>query len=254
LRRKEIIEVEVAEDALKDIPALEKAYKAKFIQACVREGKATVKMLYPVERLDSEEVGVNVWNCQARLFIGQKTEDNFDLSPGQKEALEKWKTYVVYTENGGAINWSGIYLPSPFAVEILKQILAGRLEAINEIAEPSQEDFNQVAEALLISLERGDVKGLEIYNSIIRCFDGCRGYHTTQWLEYQNGQFCMYATGCHHALLIRGMWSKRFVKILTKQEAIAEVSEWLKQLAKKYDWTKYELTNADISYEYELDE
>jgi hypothetical protein len=100
-------------------------------------------------------------------------------------------------------------------------------------------------------LEGGYVKGVEVYNSIIRCFDGCQGYHVTQWLEYENGQYKEYATGCHHAMLMRGMWDKRFVKTLTREEAIAEISEWLEELAKKYNWTKYELTNADLNYEYE---
>ena len=233
------------------ISEYEKQYNAKLIDAIVEDGKARVRFLYPIGKMDGERVAVSVWDCRARLWIGQKEEGMLNLTEEQKEAIEKWKEYVIYTENGGAINWSGIYLPSPFAVQILKQILRGKVDAVNKIAEPTKEDFQKKVKLLLRALKKGYVKGVEIYNSAIRCHDGCRGYHLIQWLEYKNGQYEKYETGCHHAMLTHGMWDKAFVKTLTKEEAMAEICEWLEELAEKYCWTKYELMNADLSYEYQ---
>jgi hypothetical protein len=254
LRRKEIIEVEVAEDALKDIPALEKAYKAKFIQACVREGKATVKMLYPVERLDSEDIYVNVWDCQATLCVGEKTEEDFSLTQEQKDALEKLKEYVIYTENGGAINWSGQYFLSDYSVGLLKAILEGRVDAVSEIEPPTDEDYKIKAKQILNLLKAGEIKAVEVYNSIIRCYEGCQGYHVHQWLTYEQGQLIFHRSGAHHAGY--GDWWGEKAEPITESKALDEIAEWLSQLAKKWDWTKRELLEAeedlDISEVFEL--
>jgi len=119
------------------IAEYERRLKAKFIGADVESdaegGRAVARFIYPVGRIDDEEVAVSVWNCRAALFIGGKSEDGFKLSEEQREAIERWKEYVIYEENGGAINWSGIYYPSPYAVEILKEILAGNPEAVNKL-------------------------------------------------------------------------------------------------------------------------
>lgn len=65
------------------------------------------------------QVYVNVWNCQATLIVGDRSEDDFNLDPAQAEQLEKLKDQVIYDDNGGAINWSGWYYPS---LETLKEI------------------------------------------------------------------------------------------------------------------------------------
>jgi hypothetical protein len=241
---KQIVEVEVSEEDLKDIPALEKKHHAKFIQACVRGGRAIVKLLYPVERLDSEDVYVNVWNCRATLVIGEKTEKDFALSEDQKDALERLKEYVVYTENGGAINWSGQYFLSEYSVGLLKAILEGRTYVINEVDVPTDEDYKIKAEQVLGLLKAGEIKAVEVYDSGIRCCEGCQGFHVHQWLTCEQGQLVLHGSGAHHAGY--GDWWGEKTKVVSESEAFADVVDWLKELAKKWDWTKRELLEADL--------
>ena len=68
----------------------------------------------------SLEVYVNVWDCLAFLVVGEKTEDDFNLSPEQRAWLELVKEKVIYADNGGAINMSGLYYP---ALETLSKIV-----------------------------------------------------------------------------------------------------------------------------------
>jgi hypothetical protein len=103
----------VAVDAnrLNDIPALERALEGKFLQAeILAGGKAEVTIL-PVASLD---FFVNVWNCQAELYLvhgGDCTpaEDVVDLDP---EGLQALIDQVIYEDNDGAINMSGQYFPT----------------------------------------------------------------------------------------------------------------------------------------------
>jgi len=102
----------VAVDAarLSDIPALEKALGGKFLQAeILPSGKAEVTIL-PVASL---EFFVNVWNCQAELYLAH----GGDCTPAEQvleldaDLLEELQDRVVYDDNDGAINISGQYFP-----------------------------------------------------------------------------------------------------------------------------------------------
>ena len=102
----------VAVDAarLSDIPALEKALGGKFLQAeILTSGKAEVTIL-PVASL---EFFVNVWNCQAELYLAH----GGDCTPAEQvleldaDLLEELQDRVVYDDNDGAINISGQYFP-----------------------------------------------------------------------------------------------------------------------------------------------
>jgi len=102
----------VAVDAARlcDIPALEKALGGKFLQAeILPSGKAEVTIL-PVASL---EFFVNVWNCQAELYLAH----GGDCTPAEQvleldaDLLEELQDRVVYDDNDGAINISGQYFP-----------------------------------------------------------------------------------------------------------------------------------------------
>ena len=74
--------------------------------------KENVDALMSRRNYGALEVYVNVWNCQAALVVGDKTEDDFNLGPEQQEQLDQLKEKVIYDDNGGAINRSGHYYPS----------------------------------------------------------------------------------------------------------------------------------------------
>ena len=65
-------------------------------------------------------VYVNVRDCLVFLIVGEKTEDDFNLSPEQSAQLELVKEKVIYADNKGAINISGLYYP---ALETLAEIV-----------------------------------------------------------------------------------------------------------------------------------
>ena len=65
-------------------------------------------------------VYVNVRDCLAFLIVGEKTEDDFSLTPEQSAQLELVKEKVIYADNKGAINMSGLYYP---ALETLAEIV-----------------------------------------------------------------------------------------------------------------------------------
>lgn len=105
-----MLRVAVDTTRLSDIPALEKALGGKFLQAeILPSGKAEVTIL-PVASL---EFFVNVWNCQAELYLAY----GGDCTPADEvleldaEALEELIERVVYDDNDGAINISGQYFP-----------------------------------------------------------------------------------------------------------------------------------------------
>jgi len=95
---------------LSDIPALEKALGGKFLQAeILPSGKAEVTIL-PVASLDFY---VDVWNCQAELYLahGGKCTPAEEVLELDAELLEELVDQVVYDDNDGAINMSGQYFP-----------------------------------------------------------------------------------------------------------------------------------------------
>lgn len=106
-----MLRVAVDANRLNDIPALEKALGGKFLQAnLLPGGKAEVTIL-PVASL---EFFVNVWNCQAELYLAH----GGDCTPAEEVlemdalALEALVEQVVYGDNEGGINMSGQYFPT----------------------------------------------------------------------------------------------------------------------------------------------
>lgn len=106
-----MLRVAVDVSRLNDIPALERALEGKFLQAEILPGgKAEVTVL-PVASLD---FFVSVWNCQADLFVAYggdcaPAEDVLDVDP---TTLQELINQVVYEDNDGAINVSGLYWPT----------------------------------------------------------------------------------------------------------------------------------------------
>lgn len=105
-----MLRVSVDAGRLSDIPALGQALGGKFIEAEISGDKAEVTIL-PVASL---EFSVNVWNCQAELYLVHDNdytlaEDVLDLDP---EAVQALVDQVVHEDNGGAINMSGMYYPT----------------------------------------------------------------------------------------------------------------------------------------------
>lgn len=106
-----MLRVAVDANRLNDIPALEEALGGKFLQAELLEGGKAEVSLLPVASLD---FFVNVWNCQAQLYLAyggacELAEEVLDLDA---EAVQELIDLVVYDDNGGAINMSGLYYPT----------------------------------------------------------------------------------------------------------------------------------------------
>jgi hypothetical protein len=106
-----MLRVAVDTDRLNDIPALEAALGGKFLQAeLLAGGKAEVTIL-PVASLD---FFVNVWNCQAELYLahGGNCTPAEEVLEMDAEAVKMLIDRVVYDDNNGAINMSGQYFPT----------------------------------------------------------------------------------------------------------------------------------------------
>jgi len=63
---------------------------------------------------------INVWDCQAKLVVNNKT---IKIPDEYQEDFLKLVESVVYDDNGGAINMSGIYRPvSAKSIELFKDL------------------------------------------------------------------------------------------------------------------------------------
>jgi len=105
-----MLRVSVDAGRLSDIPALEQALGGKFIQAEISGDKAEVTIL-PVPSL---EFFVNVWSCRAELYLvhGGNCTPAGEVLELDAEAAQALVDQVVYEDNDGAINMSGMYYPT----------------------------------------------------------------------------------------------------------------------------------------------
>lgn len=103
----------------KDISELEKEMNAHFLWGEVAaDGKLTAHML-PT----TADFYVNVWNCQGTIVIGETVihDGNFNFDV---QLYEKLVETVVYDDNDGAINWSGLYYPRTYkSARLFKKFL-----------------------------------------------------------------------------------------------------------------------------------
>ena len=73
---------------------------------------------------------INVWDCQATLVVNNKT---IEIPDEYQEDFLKLVESVVYDDNGGAINMSGVYRPiSTRSVELFKD-LAKKIGIFNKL-------------------------------------------------------------------------------------------------------------------------
>jgi len=192
------------------------------------------------------EAYIDVWDCKAELIIDGKSEKELrlKLSSEQKKALEKLKEYVIYTVNGGAINWSGQYYFDDFSTELLKKILAGELDALDAIEKPTDKDFEEKARKLIEEMEEEEWQ--TVYSSALAfgCANGCREFHYEEYLTKKDNKLILFDNGkAHHAICIN---PERKAIVISTEEAIQKLTDYLKALANKYNWTKTELKDFEI--------
>ncbi|MEM2030739.1 MAG: hypothetical protein QXV35_05280 [Archaeoglobaceae archaeon] len=199
-----------------------------------------------MKRMEWEDAFINVWDCKAKIVIDGETLDESKLDEKQREALERLKEYVVYTENNGALNWSGRYEFSEFSLELLERILKGETEAIEEIEDASDEDIEKKAIEMLSELRDNEL--IEVYDSALsyNCADGCQGYHNHKYITKQNNKFYLVDDGYGHhvAFSVAGRIVATTGVTMTEisyEEAKERVVEYLRTLVDRYAWTKREL-------------
>lgn len=172
---------------------------------------------------------VDVWNCQAKIMLNKQTPLNEEkLSEQQREALEKLKYYVIYTENGGAINWSGIYPFSYFSLRLLEKILAGDVDVISQIEEPTDEDFRRKAEEMIKSLENDEL--VLVYDSALACgcSDWCQGYHQHEYITRKDEKYLLVDDGYgHHCTFLVGRENVASIGIILREIKVEDAIERL---------------------------
>ena len=103
----------------RDIEQLEREMHAHFLWAEVAaDGKLIAHML-PT----TADFWVNVWNCRGTIVIGDTYihDGNFDYDD---KLYEELVNTVVYDDNDGAINWSGLYYPRTYkSARLFKKFL-----------------------------------------------------------------------------------------------------------------------------------
>jgi len=111
-----------------DISELERKHSAVFIDGEILPDRTLIARLMPVSSL---EFVVNVWNCQASVHIVERENGSMRLKEEIKpdadpELFERLVDSVVYDDNDGAINMSGLYFPkSGKSVQLFRKLLAG---------------------------------------------------------------------------------------------------------------------------------
>jgi hypothetical protein len=195
-----------------------------------------------------ELIYVNAWNCRATIVTtdGELNEDS--MSEKQREAIEALKEYIIYSVNQGALNWSGEYYPDDLAVEIFEEILRGNCEAIQRIGDISDREITEKAREMISELREHEL--LEISDTGLQCSEFCHGYHNKRYLTRINGELKVVDDGYgHHAMFStpRGVVASLGISIsdLTEGEALKELSEHIRAIADKYDYTKAEFESIE---------
>jgi len=190
---------------------------------------------------------VNVYNLQAEIVLDNgEVLNEKELTDSQREAIEKLKSYIIYTVNHGAINFSGEYEFNEIAYEIFNEIMSGNTDAIAEIRDVEEEDIEKRAEELIQNLEDDEL--IEVYDSGLHCSDYCRGYHNRKFISKRGGEFLLVDNGYgHHVAFSIGRRVVASLGVTTekisKEEAIEMLKEHLRELTKKYNFTVRELKN-----------
>ena len=107
------------------ISDLEREHSAKMIEGEVREGILHA-MMSPIKTGDDIVLFVDVWNCQARLALEEPNRHRIIEIPGKlQKRFDRIVDRIIYQENQGAINMSGLYYPKTDAsARILQQVYA----------------------------------------------------------------------------------------------------------------------------------
>jgi hypothetical protein len=202
-----------------------------------------------------ELIYVNAWNCRATIVTtdGELNED--ELSEEQREAIEEVKNYIIYTVNRGALNISGQYYPNDTAEKIFEEILRGNCEAIKGIRAITETDITEKARQLISELREHEL--IEISDTGLQCSEFCHGYHNKRYLTRINGELRVVDDGYGHHVMFsspRGVIASLGISIsdITEGEALKELSEHIRAIADKYDYTKAELESIDLQQPFEL--
>jgi len=91
---------------------LEKKYSAKFIEGEVRDDILHA-MMSPIKKGDDVELFIDVWDCQYSLALskGYAGTERIEVPAKLEKQLDKVANRIIYDENQGAINMSGMYYP-----------------------------------------------------------------------------------------------------------------------------------------------
>lgn len=90
---------------------LDRKYSAKFLEGEVRDGVLHA-MMAPIKKADDIVLFVNVWNCQASLAVDEgHTTRNIEVPTKLQAKFDKAAEKIIYDENHGMINMSGLYYP-----------------------------------------------------------------------------------------------------------------------------------------------
>ena len=207
-------------------------------------------MTHLLSQMYGSNTYVNVWNCQAVFIIADKSEEELELTEKQREALEKLKNYVIYTVNDGAINISCQYQLDDVSFEVLRMILENQIDdALYIISEPDEDDFRKKAEELITMMDEGEYVIVKDSALDYGCWEGCQGYHNIQWVAKLNNKLVLVDNGdAHHAYCDA---NREILRELTENEAITLLSKYIKQVAKRYNYTNVELENYELDSEVE---
>ena len=126
-----IVEIEVDKEEILKVHESShwfKKYGGIFVEGQIQDDKAKIKIM----KVASNEFLVSVWNCQAKIMLaeGDKFID-FDekYKDYDEEKYEELCNTVIYDDNDGAINWSGLYYPkSERSLKLFEELIQSAKE------------------------------------------------------------------------------------------------------------------------------
>lgn len=126
-----IVEIEVDKEEILKVHESShwfKKYGGIFVEGQIQDDKAKIKIM----KVASNKFVVSVWNCQAKIMLaeGDKFID-FDekYKDYDEEKYEELCNTVIYDDNDGAINWSGLYYPkSERSLKLFEELIQSAKE------------------------------------------------------------------------------------------------------------------------------